>query len=69
MTTRAGDFKFAGAIVQRLYLVIVALTKNRLSVQYGWFCHGRSQIQLDDQHLVLINLGPMIFHELNYESF
>ena len=42
MTTRARDFKFAGAIVQRLYLVMVALTKNRLSAQYGWFCHGRS---------------------------
>ena len=44
MTTRARDFKFAGAIVQRLYLVMVALTKNRLSAQYGWFCHGRSHI-------------------------
>ena len=44
MTTRARDFKFAGAIVQRLYLVMVALTKNRLSAQYGWFCHGRSQL-------------------------
>ena len=43
MTTRARNFKFAGAIVQRLYLVMVALTKNRLSAQYyGWFCHGRS---------------------------
>ena len=27
MTTQARDFKFAGAIVQRLYLVMVALTK------------------------------------------
>ena len=27
MTTRARDFKFAGAIVQRLYLVMVALLK------------------------------------------
>ena len=44
MTTRARDFKFAGAIVQRLYLVMVVLTKNRLLAQYGWFCHGRSQI-------------------------
>ena len=44
MTTRARDFKFAGAIVQRLYLVMVALTKNRSSAQYGWFCHGRSHI-------------------------
>ena len=44
MTTQARDFKFAGAIVQRLYLVMVALTKNRLSAQYGWFCHGRSHI-------------------------
>ena len=45
MTTRARDFKFAGAIVQSgLYLVMVALTKNRLSAQYGWFCHGRSHI-------------------------
>ena len=35
MTTRARDFKFAGAIVQRIYLVMVALTKNRLSAQYG----------------------------------
>ena len=52
MTTRARDFKFAEAIVQRLYLVMVALTKNRLSAQYGWFCHGRSHIiiirQTDD---------------------
>ena len=58
MTTRAKDFKFAGAMVQRLYLVVVALTKNRLSAQYGWFCHGRSHIysgftvQCDDM------LGP-----------
>ena len=48
MSTRARDFKFAGAIVQRLYLVMVALTKNRLSVQYGWFCHGRSHIMVDN---------------------
>ena len=47
MTTIARDFKFAGAIVQRLYLVMVALTKNRLSAQYGWFCHGRSHMQLN----------------------
>ena len=46
MTTRARDFKFAGAIVQRLYLVMVVLTKNRLSTQYGWFCHGRSHIDV-----------------------
>ena len=44
MTTRARDFKFAAAIVQRLYLVMVALTKNLLSAQYGCFCHGRSHI-------------------------
>ena len=44
MTTRARDFKFAGAIVRRLYLVMVGLTKNRLSAQYGWFCHERSHI-------------------------
>ena len=42
MTTQARDFKFAGAIVQRLYLVMVTLTKNRLSAQFDWFCHGRS---------------------------
>ena len=46
MTTRARDFKFAGAIVQRLYLVMVALTKNRLSAQYGWFCHERSHMYI-----------------------
>ena len=44
MTTRARDFKFAGAVVQRLKLEMVALTQNRLSAQYAWFCHGRSQI-------------------------
>ena len=46
MTTRARDFKFAGAVVQTLYLVMVTLTKNRLSAQYGWFCHGRSQLYI-----------------------
>ena len=35
MTTRARDFKFAGAIVQRLYLVMVALTK-KLVVSVIW---------------------------------
>ena len=51
MTTQARDFKFAGAIVQRLYLVMVALTKNRLSAQYGWFCHGRSH------NIIIVRLG------------
>ena len=33
LTTWAKDFKFAGAIVQRLLLVMVALTKKWLSAQ------------------------------------
>ena len=44
ITTRARDFKFEGAAVQRLQLVMVALTQNRLSAHYAWFCHGRSQM-------------------------
>ena len=37
MNTRARDFKFARTVVQRLYLVMVmvALTNNRWSAQYG----------------------------------
>ena len=56
MTTRARDFKFAGAIVQRLYLVMVALTKNRLSVQYGWFFHGRSHILYMYMYVCIVHL-------------
>ena len=56
MTTRPRDFKFAGAIVQRLCLVMVALTKNRLSAQYGWFCHGRSHIVIGEA------LGHVFFY-------
>ena len=32
---------------------MVALTKNRLSAQYGWFCHGRSYM-VDNFRGVLI---------------
>jgi hypothetical protein len=44
MTTRARDFKFAGAIVQRLYLVMVVITRKFFSAHYAWFSRGRSQI-------------------------
>ena len=49
MTIWARDFKFAGAIVQSLYLVIimVALTKNRLSwkVTYAVANHTSEYVQ------------------------
>ena len=46
MTTRARDFKFAGAIVQRLYLVMVmvALTEKIFSAHYALFPRGESHI-------------------------
>jgi hypothetical protein len=44
MTTRARDFKFAGAIVQRLQLVMVALTQKFFSAHYAWFSHGGSHM-------------------------
>ena len=44
MTTRARDFKFAGAIVQRLYLVMVVLTQKFFSAHYAWFPRGGSHI-------------------------
>ena len=34
MTAWATDFKFAGAAVQRLWLVMVALSQSRLSVRF-----------------------------------
>ena len=33
-------FKFAGSVVQRSYLVMVALTQKQFRAQYGWFSHG-----------------------------
>ena len=42
MTTRARDFKFAGTLVQRLQLAIVALTQKSFSAQYAWFSRGGS---------------------------
>ena len=44
MTTWAREFKFEGAIVQRLHLVMVTLTKNWWLAYYGWFCQGKSRI-------------------------
>ena len=44
--TWAKDFKFTGAIVQKLYLVMVALTQNWLSAYYAWFFHGGSHLKL-----------------------
>ena len=41
MTTHT-DFQFAAAVVQTLWLVMVALAKNWLSVHYTWSCHGAS---------------------------
>ena len=49
MTTRARDFKFTGAIVQRLQLVMVALTQNFFSAHYAWFPRGGSHIIIDTQ--------------------
>ena len=40
----ARDFKFAGSVVQMLYLVMVALTQTWLSAHYAWFSHGRSHM-------------------------
>ena len=41
MTTRARDFKFAGAIVQRLLLVMVALTQNIFQrIMHGFLVDG-----------------------------
>ena len=37
MTTQARGFKFAEVIVQRLYLIMVALTKNQLSANMVGF--------------------------------
>ena len=43
MTTRARDFKFAGAIGQRLYLVMVALTqKFFLRIMLGLLVEGHN---------------------------
>ena len=44
MTTRARDFKFAGTLVQRLQLAMVALTQKSFSAQYAWFSRGGSHI-------------------------
>ena len=38
-TTQVRDFKFAGAVVQRLNDGL-----NSKSAHYGWFCHGWSHI-------------------------
>ena len=56
MTTQARDFKFAGAIVQRLMLVMVALTQNFFSAHYAWFSRGRSHISkyLDPPALIFL---------------
>ena len=54
MTTRARDFKFAGTSVQRLQLVMVALTKKSFSAQYAWFSRGGSHIR--NQHCAAFTL-------------
>ena len=35
MTTQARDFEFAGAIVQKLYMVMVVITQNFQCIMYG----------------------------------
>ena len=43
MTTQARDFKFAGAIVQRLHTIgNGGLNSKFFSAHYAWFSHGRS---------------------------
>ena len=54
--TWATDFKFAAALDLRL---MVYLTKKWLSVQYDWFCHGRSHMMLHSYHLTISLLGHL----------
>ena len=44
MTTRARDFKFDGAPVQRLQLAMLTLIKKSFSAQYAWFSSGGSRM-------------------------
>ena len=45
MTTRARDFKFAGAIVQRLQLVMVALTQKFFRcIMHGFLVDGHISV-------------------------
>ena len=71
MTTWARYFKFAGAIVQRLQLVMVALT--HFSAHYAWFSRGQSHIwpdlikggTLHINNISLFKLGTNILHHAN----
>ena len=52
MTLRARDFKFAEAIVQRLYLVIVALTK---------ICYQHNMVGfVMEGHICIVILIPLL---------
>ena len=53
----ARDFKFARSVVQRSYMVMVALTQKRSCAQYGWFLpwmvtYVGIKINYDDCHLL-----------------